>query len=196
MTGFEIAIISLAATATGLQAYSQYKQGKVAEQQARAEAAWHDYNAKMAKREEEAERQATIRETQQHARQSKELLARQRVLAGASGITMMGSPLLVAEDTAAQLVLERGWMREAGARRAARWRSRSILDITKAGVARGAAAGYRRAGTLSAGTTLLSGAADVGLMGYKMGVGKKKLPKATAWQKKMATGANAWLEGF
>jgi len=186
MTGAEIAIISMAAAGTVLSAYGQYQQGKMAEQEAQAaakqacaQAAWHDYNAKIAQREAEAERQATTFEVQQHERQAKQLLARQRTLIGKAGVKMEGSPLLVAEDTAAQLVLESANIRMTGARRAEAYRSQSILDISKAKTARSRGAGYsiaakdyRRAGLYGAGTSILGGAADVGYMGYKMGVWK------------------------
>jgi len=180
MTGFEIAIISLAAAGTGIAAYSQYQQGKAASEQARAEAAWHQYNAKVAEREAEAERQATAFEIKQHKRESEQLLARQRAVVGKSGVTMEGSPLLVAEDTAEQLALERSMISITGERRAARFRSQSILDITKAGMAKSAAAGYKRAGYMAAGTTLLGGVADVGFTSYELGMwGKKKAGKKT-----------------
>jgi len=161
MTGFEIPLII---AATAVTAYSQYEEGRSAAAQARAEAAWHDYNAKVAQREDEAERQAAAYETQQHKREAGQFLARQRAAVGKAGVTMEGSPLLVAEDTAAQLALESSMIRITGARRAARWRSQSILDISKAGAARTAAAGYRRAGVWGAGASILGGATDVATM--------------------------------
>ena len=62
MTGAEIAIIALAATGTAVAAYSAYEQGKAAEQQARAQAAWHAYNARIAKKEQEFMRRQMARE--------------------------------------------------------------------------------------------------------------------------------------
>lgn len=168
MTGAEIAIISLAAAGAGVAAYSTYQAGRAAETQAKAEAAWHAYNAKVAQREAEAERQAGAFEAQQHARQAKQLLARQRALIGAAGVTPEGSPLLVAEDTAAQLALENAMIRQTVGRRVSKWQSQSILDISKAGAARSAASGYGRAAYTGAGAALLGGAAQVGFMGYDM----------------------------
>lgn len=183
------AIIVAAFAATAIQAYGQYQAGKAAEaqaiasaKQARAEAAWHDYNAKIALREAEAERQAAAFEAQQQAREAKQLKARQRAIVGASGVTAEGSPLLVMEDTAAQLALENAMIRMRGARGVARWRSQSILDVGKAGMARSRAAGFgqaavsaRKAGAIGAGTSILGGVADIGYMGYKMGMwGQKK----------------------
>jgi len=152
------------AVGSGVVAYSQYQQGKTAAAQARQEAAWHDYNAKVAKREAEAERKAAEFESTQHERKAKQLLARQRALIGASGVTMEGSPLLLAEDTAAQLALENINIRMTGARRVGAWKSKSILDISKARFARESAPGLRRAGYLSAGSSLLQGAGTVAYM--------------------------------
>lgn len=171
------AIIPLFAVGVGVTAYAQYQAGRAAEQQARAQAAWYDYNAKVAQREAEAERQAVAFETKQQKRTAEQLLARQRALVGKAGVTMEGSPLLIAEDTAAQLALDAAMIRTTGARRAAAFRSQSILDISKAGAARTAAAGYRRAGVWGAGASILGGAAQAGYMGYQMW---KKPPATTS----------------
>lgn len=172
MTGFEIAILSLAGAGVGVAAYGQYQAGKSAQQQAKAEAAWHAYNAKVARREEEAERKATAFEVQQHQREAKQISARLRARVGKAGVTMAGSPLLVAEDTAAQFALESANIRMTGARRAARWRSQSILDISMAGAARQRGTAARRAGAYQAGASILGGAADIGYAGYKMDMWK------------------------
>ena len=171
MTGAEIAIIATA-VAAGTTAYSEYQRGKTAAAQAKQEAAWHDYNARVAEKEAEAERKAAEYEATQHERQAKKLLAKQRALVGASGVTMEGSPLLVMEDNAAQLALENAMIRETGARGVSRWKSQSILDFTKARVVRSSAAGYKKAGALRAGATLLQGASQVSSM-------SSKLPKAS-----------------
>lgn len=151
---------------TLLQGYTAYEEGQTAAAQARATAAWRDYNAKVSQREAEAERQATIYEAKQHARESKQLLARGRAIRGKAGVTVEGSPLLAAEDTAGQLAMERSMIRLTGARRVSRLKSRSILDVSKARAARISARGYKEAGYLGAGTSLLRGATK----GYEMGL--------------------------
>lgn len=161
MTGAEIPLLI---AAISVQAYSQYQQGRSAAAQAKQEAAWHDYNAKVAKREAEAERKASEFESRQHTRKAKQILARHRTLVGASGVTQEGSPLLLAEDTAAQLAIEGANIRTAGARRVGAWKSKSILDTSMARVARKAAPGYKQAGYLKAGSSILQGAAGVAYM--------------------------------
>jgi hypothetical protein len=170
MTGFEIAILTTAIVGTSVAAYGQYQQGKQAQQQAKNEAAWNRYNAKVAQRQAEAEDIAARFESEQHKRQAESLLARQRALIGASGVEMEGSPLLVAEDTAAQLAKEATNLRLTGQRRAEAYRSQSILDVSMASAAKSRAAGFGRAALIGAGGTLLQGGAQAASMGYQMGL--------------------------
>ncbi len=156
MGGFEIPLII---AATSVSAYSAYQQGQTASAQAKAEAAWHARNAKVAEQEAEAERRASEFEVDQQKRRADKLLARQRAMRGKSGVELTGSPLLVMEDTAAQLALESANLREIGHRRVSAYKEQSYLDFTKSRMARKSAKGYRRAGTLSAlGETLGGGA--------------------------------------
>ena len=173
MTGFaEMAlwqqlVVAGSAAATGISAYSAYQQGKTAEQQAKQEAAWHAYNARVSEREAEAERKAADEEAIQHARQAEQFKARQRAAIGKSGVTMEGSPLLVLEDTAAQLALEESRIREMGLRRASAYKSQSILDFSKSRAVSKSAKGYAKAGLLSAGGSILQGASGVAYMRSK-----------------------------
>ncbi len=159
MTGGEIAI-ALALTGAGVSAYSAVQQGRSAAAQAKQQAAWDDYNAKVAKREADAERTAADFEARQHTRRSKQLMARGRALRGISGVTAEGSPLLLAEDTAAQLAIEGANIRTTGARRVQAFRSRAILDTAAGLAARRTAPGLRRAGVIRAGASILQGGAQ------------------------------------
>lgn len=167
MTGGEAALIMMA-VGTGVAAYSEVQQGRSAAAQAKQKAAWDDYNAKVAKREAEAERRAADFEATQHSRKTKEIQARLRAAVGKSGVTMEGSPLLVAEDTAAQLAIERANIRMTGQRRVGAWTAKSILDTSMAKAARASAPGYKRAGYLRAGSSILQGGAQTAYMGYMM----------------------------
>ncbi len=159
-------ILLIAATVTA--AYGQYQQGKSAQQQAKAQAAWNSYNAKVAQREAESEKAAAAFESRQQKRSAKQLLARQRSLIGASGVTPEGSPLLVAEDTAAQLAKEQTNIRLRGEIRVSAFKSRSILDISKASASKSQAAGFGRAAIIGAGSTLLQGGAQAAFMQHQM----------------------------
>lgn len=158
MTGAELFFIATLASA-GVAAYGQYQQGKTAQSQAKAQAAWNLYNSKVAKREAEVERQATTFDLQQQKKRAGRLLARQRALIGKSGVEIEGSPLLVAEDTAAELAKEQINIQLRGTRRAMGFETQSILDVSKASAAKQRAAGFGRAAVIGAGGSILQGAA-------------------------------------
>ena len=166
MTGLEIPLLI---AGTGIAAYSSYQQGKTAAAQAKQEAAWHAYNADVAEREAEAERKASDFEVTQQKRQADKLMARNRAARGASGVTAEGSPLLVMEDTAAQLALESANLRETGARRVSAFKSQSYLDFTKSRAASKSASGFAKAGALKAGSSLLEGGSKAAYMKSQIG---------------------------
>ena len=162
MTGAEIAIIGLAAAGTGVAAYGQYQSNKNAQSQAKVQSAWNLYNSKLAQREKAAETAANLFESKQQKIAADRLKARGRAIRGASGVEEEGSPLLVMEDTAAELAKQQQQARISGSRRVSAFESQSILDISKASAAKSRAAGFGSAAITSAGGTLLSGAADAG----------------------------------
>ena len=168
MTGLEPLIIAAVIAGTAVTAYGQYQQGKTAQSQAKAQAAWNMYNAKVAEREAEAEKAATASDVKQHKRKAAALLAKQRAMVGKSGVEMVGSPLLVAEDTAAELAKEETNIRLRGQRKAMAFEGQSILDVSKASAAKSRAAGYGQAAILNAGGTLLQGGAQAGYMSHQM----------------------------
>jgi len=140
-------------------AYGQYQEGKAAEQQGKAEAAWHQYNAEIARREKTAEEEATRSKVTQQRREAKAFESRQRSLIGASGVNIEGSPLLLAEDTAEQFKIQEADIITKGRRRASAFESQSILDVSKASAAKARGAAAKRAGvTRAIGTGLLGGA--------------------------------------
>jgi len=153
-------IAEAAIASTALIGYSTYQQGVTAKRQAASQAAWNEYNASIARREAEAERKASAFEAQQFRRKGKMLSARQRSLIGASGVELEGSPLLVMEDTAAQLALQEGNIRQGGIRRQMAYQSQSILDMYAASAARSRGRSAYQSSVLSAGSSLLSGASN------------------------------------
>lgn len=161
MTGAEPLVIA-AVIGTSVQAYGQYQSNKNAQGQAKAQSAWNLYNSKLAQREADAESAANLFESKQQKKAADRLKARGRAIRGASSVEAEGSPLLVMEDTAAELAKEQQQTRISGSRRVSAFESQSILDISKASVAKSRAAGFGRAAITQAGGTLLSGAADAG----------------------------------
>jgi hypothetical protein len=167
MTGGEIAVV-LAVAGAGTAAYGQYQQGKQAQSQAKAQSAWNLYNSKVEKRAADAQQKANLFEAGQQKKRAKALLSRQKSLIGASGVELEGSPLLVAEDTAAELKKEEINTRMAGQRKVSGFESRSILDTMKASAAKSAAAGFGRNAVIGAGSTLLQGGADAAFMKHQL----------------------------
>lgn len=161
MTDPATAMLIMTAVGVGTAAYGQYQQGKTAQDTAKAQAAWNIYNAKVAKREADIERQATTEDVRQQKKRGAILLARQRALVGMSGLQMEGSPLLVAEDTAAELAKEEANIQLRGARRAMGFETQSILDVSKAGTAKARAAGFGRGAVTGAGASILAGGANL-----------------------------------
>lgn len=141
----------------GVAAYGQYQQGKNAQTQAKAQAAIDLFNSKVALREKEAQDRANLFESQQFAKRAKALRKKQRAIIGASGVEAEGSPLLVQEDTAAELALEAANIRQTGTARSRALESRSILDISAASAARARARGFGRAAVIGAAGTAASG---------------------------------------
>ena len=167
MTGPEIAVV-LAIAGTGTAAYGQYQQDKQSQSQAKAQSAWNLYNSKVEKRNADAQQKANLFTAGQQKKRSKALLAKQRAMIGASGVEMEGSPLLVAEDTAAELKKEEMNARMAGQRKVSEFESRSLLDVSKASAAKSAAAGFGRSAITGAGSTLLRGGANAAFMNEQL----------------------------
>jgi len=153
-------------------AYGYYSQGRaekqaadynarMAEYQAKAaerQAKWAEYNAALA--QQEAEKKARKKELERER-----LLARQRAKYGKSGVQLEGTPLLVMEETGRLLDEDIADILYGGELEAYNYRMHAQTYRTGAGMLE-AKAGLRRfegdaglrAGTLMAGTTLLTGA--------------------------------------
>jgi hypothetical protein len=146
--GWAAAGYAVAAIGAGFSAYGQVQQGH-------NQAAWASYNAKMAERDARTAEQNAKYAAAQKRRETKRLLGRQRALYGKAGVTMEGSPLIVAQETAAEgemdaLMIERGYSIEAQ-------RYRAEKELYKV---QGVAA--KRTGYWGAGTTLLTQAGKYG----------------------------------
>lgn len=125
-------------------------------QASRAASAQAQFQANVFQQQAERRRQeATIREQDFRRRQAR-LSGRQRALFGGAGVTFEGTPLLVQEDTAAEIELAALNIRAGGAVEATRLEQQATFQRLRAGSA-------SRAGPLRAGTTLLTGFGQLGL---------------------------------
>jgi len=133
MGWFAPLLIAGGATGLGLQMKGQYEAGKAARAQAdvaaQTEAAWREYNAKLAEREAQVrrelaertaleEREAAATEERKLRKAGERLKAKQRALYGAAGVTFEGSPLEVMEETASELEFDALMIRRGGQTRA------------------------------------------------------------------------------
>jgi len=142
------AIVGAVAAIVGavVAAYDTYESGQ--QQQAASE-----YNKKVARNQAQAARDAASIQEEAVRDRDRRLLARQRAEVGASGYTAEGSPLSVMLDSAQEAELEALRVRYGGAAQAAGAQSDAQLQSFYGKNA-------SRAGTIGAGTTLLTGAAQ------------------------------------
>lgn len=126
-------------------AYAAYEQGQQAQEVQK-------YNAKVQENRAIEETQRAAFDAQRSREQSRRILANQRAVYGSSGVDVAaGSPLLVMADSAKQAELDAQVILSGGQARASdAW--------ARANIARYQGKAAAQAGTINAGTTLLSGA--------------------------------------
>ena len=126
-------------------AYASYEQGQQAQEVQK-------YNAKVNENRAIEETQRAAFDAARSREQSRRVLANQRAVYGASGVDIAaGSPLLVMADSAKQAELDAQIILSGG-------QARSSDAIARANIARYQGTAAARAGSIQAGTTLLSGA--------------------------------------
>lgn len=117
------------ATGLGLQMKGQFEAGKAAQAQAQTEAAWREYNAKLAERDAQVARQLAERRVKEELevaateerklrKAGVRLKATQRSRYGKAGVTFEGSPGEVLEETAYELEMDALMIRRGGQARA------------------------------------------------------------------------------
>lgn len=124
-------------------------------QEARATSAASEFNAKIADNNAIIAEQNAAADEKRQRRSASRQAAASRAAIGASGVTLEGSPLEILEDQALEAELDALNIRYGGRLNAENFRSQAQLD-------RSAARNARTQGFLSAGSTLLKGAARFG----------------------------------
>lgn len=135
------------AAGAGVSAYGSYQQGKAQRRMAEYNAKVAEANAKVAERDGREIANA-------QRRRNERILASQRASSAKSGVTGVGTSLIVAADQTMQLELDALETERQGEIQGYNLRQQAKLDRA------GGNAAYK-AGLWSAGGTLLSGAADV-----------------------------------
>lgn len=156
-----IAAIAIGGTGLGLQMKGQMEAGKARERQAKEQAAWQEYNAKLAEREGTEAQAAAAHEERKHRKAGERLKARQRVALGKAGVLPTGSALEVLEETATELEEDALMIRRGGQVGAQRLTAEAQLSrmTGRSALLRGRAA--RRAGRTGAIATGLTGASQL-----------------------------------
>jgi hypothetical protein len=112
------------------------------------------YNAKQQDIAVAADRDAAAATAEDARRRGSAARASALADRGASGVALSGTPLLVDEDTFAAMELDAARIGQRGAVSATQRENQAKLDLASA-------AGYRRAGPVSAGASLLGGLSSV-----------------------------------
>lgn len=139
--------VTLAIVATGFKVMGTLQSARASENAA-------NYNAALARNSAEAARQQTEAEGYRQRIVASKALGGIRAAAGASGITMEGSPLDVLGESAATAELDSLNIKYKGALRVQGYESTAALDTARA-------SNVRTTGYLAAAGTLLEGGADV-----------------------------------
>lgn len=179
-----MASLAIAAVAAGggIQAYSQYQQGKAAAAQGRAaygeavnQQRLYEYNARVNKAQAAEAQNKAIYDAQLHRKQTRALLGRQRAGMAAAGLSLTeGSPLAILEETAArsetdtQMILREGLITRQSYESQA-WQNKAAGDmaLTRGINAKRFGQNAKRASLWQAGGTLLGSAATTYGLGNK-----------------------------
>lgn len=145
-----------------LTAKGQAEAGAAQQGQAENEARIAEFNAKVAKRQGEAEAAAAIEKARRRAREGEAFKAKQRAAIGVSGVDFSGSTLTVLADTATELERDRLTIVREGILAKQRGESRAAGLGLEADAARIRGKALAKAGKTKALGTLLSTAGSVG----------------------------------
>lgn len=143
---------SAAAVGAGVSAIGTIQAG-------RAQAQMAEYNAQVAERDAEIATTSAAYEEAQFRHEGEELKSVQRARYAKSGVTMTGTPLLVLEDTAAQIERDALAIRYGGSLEAARATSAASMARFTGKQAR-TASYYRAGGSLLTGASQVAGYAS------------------------------------
>lgn len=148
--------VGMMAAGTAVSAYGQYQAGKARQQAA-------NYNAAIAERNAEIAKDQADYEADRQASKLRRVVASQRVGYLANGVTVSGSAMDLLSDTVVQGELDRLAILYGG-------EVEAVNQYAEAARERMAGAAARRAGTIGAFGTLLSGAGQSYGFGKELGV--------------------------
>ena len=146
-----------------LQAAGQYRAGKAASQETRAQSQMSVRNAQIAEEDAQAAIKKSVFEQTRQAEEGALITGELKARMSASGVrTDVGTPLLIQEEQEAELELENMLIGYEGQLLAKRYRSQAELDYMQSGIYKRKAKSAKTAGTIGAGAALLQGFGTVG----------------------------------
>lgn len=159
------------AAGTGMDAFGHIAQGRASAASGSAEAAWREYNARVAMSKAEAERKAHRYEAGLHREEAERHKAQHRVAHATSGLDM-DSPtsLLVRAESAAELERDALMIERTGRMRADHLESQAQLERMRGGHAQAMGRWERRMSRWQAGTSLLTGMGQTYMTGHRAGL--------------------------
>ena len=161
MAAGAIAAIALGGTGLGLNLKAAQQAGKAAESQAKSEAAWQEYNAKIADREATQAQAAAGFEERKKRKAGERVKARRRVQAGKASILPVDSFEDVQKETGTELEIDALMIRRGGQAGAQALSSQAQLSrlAGRSALLRGTA--RRRAARIGGFASALSGASQL-----------------------------------
>jgi hypothetical protein len=145
-TTVALASLAVAAVSAGVGAYASYAQAQQQQDVAK-------YQAKLEQNRAQAAQQQAQSASDTLREQDRRIMAQQRAIVGGEGLSMEGSPLMILMDSAEQAQLEQQRVKYGGSLQAAGLQNQAKL-------LRYEGAQYARAGGVTAGTTLVTGASS------------------------------------
>lgn len=157
MPYMSLVALIIALIGAGVSAYSSYQQGQAQSAMANYNALIARQNADLTAKQMELQKGETDIAVKRHRAKTERTKATQRALFGKAGVEAKGSPLLLAEETATEAELDALVIRYAGSREQANILAQQAGFEQEAIIQRMRGTQARRAGTLGAGSTLLTG---------------------------------------
>lgn len=167
MTGYEAYAVYAYYAAAAVAAYGAVTTAQTQSANAKAQAQAQEYNAAVAAQNAEIARRNAGAKEDAFRSESRQFLAKQRAAAVQTGFdSATGSMALLLEQSADFAEVDALMIRRSGEQEARGFSEQAILDGYGAGVSRSNASAARRAGYVSASSTLLSSASR----GYGSGI--------------------------
>lgn len=154
------------AAGLGMKAGAGIMSGFIANDEAKASAGFHEYNAMTYEQNVKAVEKKTLFDLQRWSQTGTRIMSELRSkLAMGGAVLDVGAPLLVLSEQAEEIELEKDLIAHAGAVEAGQWRSQKVLSLMRAKYAKQKGKSAMISSFANVGATLLTGFATMNAMG-------------------------------